>query len=620
MARVNATAVDISQGQYTYSIPTGATAIQISVYGSSGYDGGSYYAATGGTRGQSKVGAFQFVNNGARTLTINTGLFNPDTSGERGEIGDTIVATTTPFSAFQRYYSSSTGLHFYVNNPDNEFLSSNGYQLENQNYFWINPNNNIPQQVPLYRFLQTNGPGDHLFTTNSNEVSGNGWVYEGVVGYVFTTYVVSTVNDALTSAVYRKFNGVDHLLTVDPYEGNSSGYVNEGIVFYAVVQPYYSNWPIVAGRRGWYGGYGGRALSVVDSQTGNIVIVAGGAGGGGGGSATLPNTPTYLATSAAGGNGADVGSYIVGTPSSLGKGGTGATNLGTGGGGGGGGGNASAVGAGGGGGGGGGAGGSRYRSAEVTFLSEYSITAQVPGAAVTYEEPVAAPGAPTITSFTASPTSIASGGTSTLTWSYTNGTSASINQGVGDVTSLTNKSVNPTTTTTYTLTVTNSVGVSVTAQVTVTVTTPVPGAPTITSFTASPTSIVSGSSSTLTWTSTNGASASINNGVGGVGLNTSTVVYPTTTTTYTLTVTGPGGSVTQPVTVTVTIIIDQQPDSFVIPASEGLTPNQINVVSPSLPDPALTILGINVPVEITANAPIQISINGGNWLDIRQSP
>ncbi len=74
------------------------------------------------------------------------------------------------------------------------------------------------------------------------------------------------------------------------------------------------------------------------------------------------------------------------------------------------------------------------------------------------------------------------------------------------------------------------------------------------------------------------------------------------------------------VTVTVTIIIDQQPDSFVIPASEGLTPNQINVVSPSLPDPALTILGINVPVEITANAPIQISINGGNWLDIRQSP
>ncbi len=144
-------------------------------------------------------------------------------------------------------------------------------------------------------------------------------------------------------------------------------------------------------------------------------------------------------------------------------------------------------------------------------------------------------------------------------------------------------------------------------------------------FTASPTSIDSGSPSTLSWTSGGGTTAFINNGVGGVGLNTSTVVYPTTTTTYTLTVTNNAGvSTTAPVTVTVNALPDQQPDSFFIPASEGLTPNQINVVTPDplgpIPIPILTILGINVPVEITANAPIQISINGGNWLDIRQSP
>lgn len=74
---------------------------------------------------------------------------------------------------------------------------------------------------------------------------------------------------------------------------------------------------------------------------------------------------------------------------------------------------------------------------------------------------------PIISSFTASPASIASG-SSTLAWTVSGATSVSINQGVGTVTGTTTKVVTPTATTTYTLTATNSSG-SVTASATVTV-------------------------------------------------------------------------------------------------------------------------------------------------------
>ena len=85
--------------------------------------------------------------------------------------------------------------------------------------------------------------------------------------------------------------------------------------------------------------------------------------------------------------------------------------------------------------------------------------------------------APTISSFTASPSSIANGGSSTLSWTSSNATSASIDQGIGSVaTSGSSVRSGLTVTTTFTLTVTNSVGVSVTATRTVTVVLPVPGA------------------------------------------------------------------------------------------------------------------------------------------------
>lgn len=85
--------------------------------------------------------------------------------------------------------------------------------------------------------------------------------------------------------------------------------------------------------------------------------------------------------------------------------------------------------------------------------------------------------APSIASFTASPATIASG-SSTLSWSVSNATSVSINQGVGDVTSKTSQTVSPSSTTTYTLTATNSNG-SATSSVTVTVSASVTPTPTL---------------------------------------------------------------------------------------------------------------------------------------------
>jgi hypothetical protein len=164
--------------------------------------------------------------------------------------------------------------------------------------------------------------------------------------------------------------------------------------------------------------------------------------------------------------------------------------------------------------------------------------------------PIAAlgPVPPTVT-MTASPASITTGQSSTLTWSATNATTVSINQSIGGVATSGTRVVSPTATTTYTITATNSVG-SVTALATVTVsTTPTP-TPTLT-LTASPTSITAGGSATLTWSSTNATSVVINQGVGTVATSGTRSVSPTVTTVYTGTATGAGGSATATATVTV---------------------------------------------------------------------
>ncbi len=144
---------------------------------------------------------------------------------------------------------------------------------------------------------------------------------------------------------------------------------------------------------------------------------------------------------------------------------------------------------------------------------------------------------PQIVSFTANPTSINAGQSSTLSWSTTGATTVTISS-IGTVPLNGTDPVSPTVTTTYTLTATNAFG-SVNATATVIVNTP---QATLTACYASPANIMAGESATLYYTSQNATSVTINNGIGSQGLSGTVVVSPTTSTTYQVTATGAGGS------------------------------------------------------------------------------
>jgi hypothetical protein len=187
----------------------------------------------------------------------------------------------------------------------------------------------------------------------------------------------------------------------------------------------------------------------------------------------------------------------------------------------------------------------------VLILTLLCICVGLVGCGVSNSSP-AKGSAPTITSFTAAPTSINSGASSTLSWAATGATSVAITPGAFTATTASGATtVSPTATTTYTLTATNSAG-STTSTLTVTVSATT-SKPTISSFKASPTSISSGSSSTLNWATTGAANIAIAPGsFTSTSASGSTSVSPTATTTYTLTATNASGSVTSTAKVTVT--------------------------------------------------------------------
>lgn len=134
----------------------------------------------------------------------------------------------------------------------------------------------------------------------------------------------------------------------------------------------------------------------------------------------------------------------------------------------------------------------------------------------------------------ASPTEILSGNSSTLIWSTSNSTSATISN-IGNVALSGSQTVSPTSTTNYTLTARNSSNLTASATATATIT--VRNRPTG-SISLSPSSIENGNSSTLTWSTSNATSVSIDNGIGAVQSSGSITVNPTVTTTYNLTVNG----------------------------------------------------------------------------------
>jgi phospholipase C len=114
------------------------------------------------------------------------------------------------------------------------------------------------------------------------------------------------------------------------------------------------------------------------------------------------------------------------------------------------------------------------------------------------------PQAPSIGSFSAAAISITAGQSTTLSWTTTGATGATIDNGVGAVATSGSVSVSPAQTTTYTLTATGGGGTSV-AHATVTVTSPVP---TVT-ITADPTSISPGQATTLTISASNASEVAV---------------------------------------------------------------------------------------------------------------
>src|SRR5262245_1664123 len=88
-------------------------------------------------------------------------------------------------------------------------------------------------------------------------------------------------------------------------------------------------------------------------------------------------------------------------------------------------------------------------------------------------KPAPAPAPPTISQFSAEPTSIQRGQSSTLRWEVSNATSVSIDQSVGPVQSAGSRSVSPENSTTYTLTASGPGG-NRTSSVTVAFTSPPP--------------------------------------------------------------------------------------------------------------------------------------------------
>ena len=163
---------------------------------------------------------------------------------------------------------------------------------------------------------------------------------------------------------------------------------------------------------------------------------------------------------------------------------------------------------------------------------------------------------PTIEYFTATPESINPGESSTLSWSVTNATTITIDQGIGTVSAKGTKEVSPSETTKYVLTAKNNDGQK-TKSCEIKVEEPISKLPVINYFYADPTEIDSGYSSTLSWSVTNSTDVIIENDYDGLiidwipSVGSIEVTLIKKTTQYLLLATNNDGSVTAYCTVTV---------------------------------------------------------------------
>ncbi len=161
--------------------------------------------------------------------------------------------------------------------------------------------------------------------------------------------------------------------------------------------------------------------------------------------------------------------------------------------------------------------------------------------------------------FTASPQTIAEGGSATLSWSVSDSTDVSINQGIGEVEPAGSVSVSPAATTTYTLTAEGG-GATASAQLTVTVEAEELA---IVFFEADPEQVASGEVSTLSWEVAGATEAKILPIIGAVDSTGSEEVTLTGEQTVTFTLTATNGVDIVSATVDVESYLEM-PDSYTV--------------------------------------------------------
>src|SRR6266436_1279394 len=264
-------------------------------------------------------------------------------------------------------------------------------------------------------------------------------------------------------------------------------------------------------------------------------------------------------------------------------------------------------------------------TSSAAFTSSMAKPAVTLVAANRSAEVVVTSPAPTVT-LSASPTTIANGGASTLSWNSANETACTASGGWRGTmaTSGTWSTGALTNTTEYALTCTGSGG-SATQSVTVTVSELAP----VVTLTASPSSVDVGTGSTLSWSSQNATSCSTSGGWSGKkslsgSLSTGGL---TTNTTYSITCSGTGGTATQSTTLSVkpnapSVSINASPSTVANGSSSKLRWSSSNATSCSASGAwsgSEPTSGSQSTGPVTANATYTLTCTGAGGASASQS-
>ena len=190
--------------------------------------------------------------------------------------------------------------------------------------------------------------------------------------------------------------------------------------------------------------------------------------------------------------------------------------------------------------------GKTRKNVTVDATTTYTLTASNDFGSVTKSLNVVVGIGPSISSFDVDDATVVAGTAAVFSWTTSNATSLTMNQGVGDVTNRTNKTVTITDSATYTLTASNNYG-----TVTESIDMIVGDAPVITSFSASTTDVAPDSDVTFTWTTTGADSVSLTPGFSSVSKSGNKTTSVTENTSFVLTASNDYADVTQSIDVTV---------------------------------------------------------------------